>query len=287
MKKYSNQEIKEFVSKPLFDEEVILNKDTSWPKISIVTPSYNQGQFLERTILSVLNQNYPNLEYIIIDGGSTDESVEIIKKYEKYLAYWISESDRGISEGFNKGIKKAKGEIIGILNSDDWYEKDTIETIVKMDKKYNAEIYIGALRCWDEKGNTFVIRPDFNFFKKIDYCMPNLNHPTVFIKRKVYEKVKLFNENLKYVMDYDFLLRAIKEGKRVQMTIKVLANMREGGVSFTKAVEAYREVAKIAPNKIKAYLWCEYSIIKFYIRKLLKKLRLYLVLRFFRKIKYD
>jgi glycosyltransferase involved in cell wall biosynthesis len=91
------------------------------PKISIVTPSFNQGMFLEKTILSVLEQGYPNLEYIIIDGGSSDNSVEIIKKYEKHLAYWESEPDQGQSHAINKGFERATGEIFGWLNSDDWY----------------------------------------------------------------------------------------------------------------------------------------------------------------------
>src|SRR3990172_2247252 len=92
-----------------------------WPKVSIITASYNQGRFIEKAIRSVLLQGYPNLEYIIVDGGSTDDSVEVIKKYEKYLGGWVSESDRGQSHALNKGIRMAKGEIIGYLNVDDYY----------------------------------------------------------------------------------------------------------------------------------------------------------------------
>ena len=101
------------------------------PKLSIVTPSFDQGKFLEETILSVLDQNYPNLEYIIIDGGSTDESVEVIKRYEKHLAYWISEKDRGQVHAINKGIERTTGDIFGFLNSDDLYLPGTFATVTE------------------------------------------------------------------------------------------------------------------------------------------------------------
>lgn len=106
--------------------------ETSWPKISIVTPSFNQGQYLEETIQSVLNQNYPNLEYIIIDGGSTDDSVDIIHKYEDQLAYWASEPDQGQYNGINKGFAKSSGEIMAWLNSDDKFASGALSSVASI-----------------------------------------------------------------------------------------------------------------------------------------------------------
>ena len=104
----------------------------TYPKISIVTPSFNQGKYIEQTIQSVLDQDYPNLEYIIIDGGSTDETVEIIKKYEHKIHYWVSEPDKGQTDGINKGFAKCTGEIFNWINSDDYYEPGTFYKLAKL-----------------------------------------------------------------------------------------------------------------------------------------------------------
>src|SRR5437763_884238 len=103
----------------------------TFPKITVITPSYNQGKFLEETIVSVISQGYPNLEYMLIDGGSTDNSIDIIKKYRTYFSYWISEKDSGQSEAINKGLKKATGEIISWLNSDDLYTAGCLQHVAE------------------------------------------------------------------------------------------------------------------------------------------------------------
>lgn len=115
-----------FIKEPLFDPKVIVNKDNSWPKISIVTASYNQGKFIEAMILSVLNQNYPNLEFIIMDGGSIDETVSILKKYDKYIDHWESKPDRGQTHALNKGYARAAGDVFGWINTDEEYLPGTL-----------------------------------------------------------------------------------------------------------------------------------------------------------------
>src|SRR5882672_3579012 len=126
----------------------------SYPTISIVTPSYNQGSYLEKTILSVLDQEYPNIEYIVIDGGSTDNSVDIIKKYEKHLKYWVSEQDRGQSNAINKGFSHATGDLLAWLNSDDYYMPGALWTLATMAMANpEASAFVGTGRVVDETGN--------------------------------------------------------------------------------------------------------------------------------------
>ncbi len=129
-------------------------------KISVVTPSYNQGPYLEKTILSVIEQGYPNLEYIIIDGGSTDNSLEIIKKYERHLSYWVSEKDRGQSHAINKGFGHAGGDLFGWLNSDDFYAPDALKTAAEVYQANPADSTMVST-SWVVRSETGLTEVDF------------------------------------------------------------------------------------------------------------------------------
>ncbi len=182
------------------------------PKISIITPSFNQGRFIEKTILSVLNQNYPNLEYIIIDGGSTDTSVEIIKKYESQLAYWVSEPDNGQSHALNKGFEKATGDILAYLNSDDWYEDNVFKYIAECFIKNKLHVLLGncTILFQNPAIQSFVRKPINVSFEsllqywKINFCPPQ---PSVFFSKELLDKVGIIDESLNYGMDLDLWLR--------------------------------------------------------------------------------
>lgn len=215
MKKFTSQEIKEFVSKPLFDEKVILKKDPSWPKISIVTPSYNQAEFLERTILSVLNQNYPNLEYIIIDGGSTDGSLEIIKRYERYLAYWVSERDRGQSHALNKGFNLVRGELVGWQNSDDIYLPEAFRKVVEAYRKYpDYDLYFGNMITIDKDDNIIhALRyTPFSLFCFL-YKGAYITNQSLFFRNEIVNRYKI-DESFHHAMDAEYYSRLGREKKR-------------------------------------------------------------------------
>lgn len=203
--KIDPQTIKTFVSVPSFDEKTILNRDLSYPKISIITPSFNQGEFLEKTILSVLNQNYPNLEYIIIDGGSNDNSREIIKKYEKFVTYWVSEKDGGQGDALNKGFKRATGEIIGWQNSDDIYLPGAFFRIAEIMKKSSADILFGDIMKINESDG--IIRK----FRFVPYSMSSqlyyrmsLSNQSAFWRSGLFSKIGMIDRDISFIMDYDF-----------------------------------------------------------------------------------
>lgn len=180
-----------------------------WPKISIVTPSYNQARFLEETVRSVLLQGYPNLEYIIMDGGSSDGSVDIIRKYEAWLAYWVSEKDNGQAHAINKGWKLSRGEFISWLNSDDLLKPAVIHQIAIAFFEKKVDFVYGNTELIDEKSQ--VTGPDrgspvdyLHMLRTLDIPIPQ---PGSFIRHRVLDHVGYLSENWKVVLDRDFFIR--------------------------------------------------------------------------------
>lgn len=209
----------------------------TWPKISVVTPSYNQGQYIEETIRSVLLQGYPNLEYIIIDGGSTDKSVEIIRKYEPWLAYWVSEKDKGQCDAINKGWEKSLGDILAWLNSDDFYYPNALtEAAMVFSQSEKIEVFCGAVGIVDDNSKKISIKlpikPDpiqlFPWGR-----VPG--QPGVFIRRKIFEELGGPRVDLHYVLDWEYWLRISMNysTKNFVASSQVLAASRDWGNTKT------------------------------------------------------
>lgn len=213
-------------------------RNPSLPLISIITVVYNGEKYLEQTIQSVLNQTYQNIEYIIIDGGSTDDTINIIKKYEANLAYWVSEPDYGIYHAFNKGIVASKGDIIGIINADDWYELDVVEKIVQFQ---DYDIITGNCYNWKKDKKYIKTYKKLNFSR---YAMP-INHPATFVKRIVYKEVGLFPLHYKITGDYYFIAKSWKAGRSFYFLDDVLVNFREEGISRKYRLFNYIECMKV------------------------------------------
>lgn len=225
-----------------------VNVNMCYPKVSIVTVVLNGAKHIEQTINSVLNQKYKNLEYIIIDGGSTDGTQKIIEKYETRITYWESKKDNGISDAFNNGIKRASGEIIGIINADDWYEPNAISIIVnEMNLNEKVEIFYGKIMVHGGRPSIpYPVSPMAH--TKLIYKM-TLAHPAVFIKKATYEKYGMFNEQYRIAMDYDFLLRSLLSGVRFKYVNQISANYRTGGVSHIYFQQGLTECQSIR-NKL-------------------------------------
>ncbi len=206
----------------------------SYPPITVITPSFNQAQFLEQTITSILDQGYPNLEYIIIDGGSTDHSVEIIQKYADRLTYWVSEKDRGQTHAINKGLERATGDIIAYLNSDDYYLPGTLHQVAEYFGQHpDVDLLHGRCRSVDVNGEKIGERfGDISSYSEILdlwdvwWAKRNFVQPEVFWSRRITEKIGLFREDLYFVMDYEYWLRILQAGGKVGQLDSELACFR-------------------------------------------------------------
>jgi len=207
------------------------------PLISIITVVYNGEKYLEQTIKSVVGQTYTNIEYLIVDGGSTDGTLDIIKKYEVQIANWVSEPDKGLYDAMNKGIGLAKGEIIGMINSDDWYEPEAVQLIVDAAVKNPVKKIFHGDRFDVLEDGTKKVKPFHpSRFKFIYYGM-TYNHPSMFVHRDIYQHSS-YNTKLRALSDYEFVLKNLLKHPTVfQYVPKSYVNYRLDGLSGTMSTK--------------------------------------------------
>lgn len=196
-----------------------------WPRVSIVTPSYNQGQFIEETIRSVLLQGYPDLEYIIIDGGSIDGSVDIIRKYEPWLVYWVSEPDRGQAHAINTGFRRATGSLLGWVNSDDVLLEGSLFRLAKAHSDHPRDIIAGDVRDSEEDSERETLYKQahhtFANFVKFWERQHAWHMPGIFFPAALFRQIGELDESLPYVFDYDFMCRALHAARAHYLNLPV------------------------------------------------------------------
>lgn len=209
---------------------------------SLITICYNSSQTIERTIKSVLAQSYTDFEYIIVDGASKDNTMDIVRQYEPLFEgrmKWVSEPDKGIYNAMNKGIMRSLGDIIGIVNSDDWLEPNTLQILadeINQDPSNREKILTGEVLFHYEDGTTQLYPTSYEryeYFAK-RYRM-GLNHPATFVPRAIYDRIGLFDERFKLYADADFIIRCYEAGVGVHFIHKALSNMADGGASNVRS----------------------------------------------------
>ena len=248
------------------------------PKISIITVSLNSVKTIKQTIESILSQDYSNIEYIIIDGGSTDGTVKVIESYSDKISYYISEPDKGIYEGMNKGIKAATGDVIGILNSDDFYPNNfVLSNVVKTFNNSNCDAVYGDLVYVKESDTSKIVR----YWQTGEYSTSRIKngwmlpHPTFFVKKSIYDRFGLYNTDLKTAADYEMILKLLyKQNINVIYIPMILVKMRLGGASNSSLMN------RIRANKEDGLAWTKNQLNKplfIRIKKPLQKVKQFFV----------
>jgi glycosyltransferase involved in cell wall biosynthesis len=191
----------------------VMPDGSPWPRLSIVTPSFNQGAFIEETIRSVLLQGYPDLEYLILDAGSTDGTLDVIRKYERHLTWWVSEPDRGQSDAINKGFARCTGELMNWLNSDDWLAPGALAAVVAAARRDpEAGAYVGTSRRVTARGKAFAThrRSAEEVNNPLDWMKNHFSQPATYFRRSVWDQVGPVDLALRYAMDVDLWVRAAR-----------------------------------------------------------------------------
>lgn len=218
-------------------------------KISVIMVTYHAEKTMRRAISSIISQSYPDKELIIIDGKSTDGTVEIIKEYEPYLAYWISEPDAGVYDAMNKGIMHATGDVIAFLNSDDWYEEEIFGIVNSCFEESDVEVLAGqvnyVLNHHMFQARERACRPED--LKKGNLCC----HQGMFAKKAVFDRIGEFDLSYKIAADYDWMLRAYCTGVRFQIVNDLFANFCYDGLSSIQRYRTFLELREIAQKYLK------------------------------------
>ena len=252
-----------------------MNKQTQF---SIITICFNSSATIERTIKSVLAQTLTDYEYIIVDGGSTDSTLDIVKKYEPLFEgrmKWKSEHDKGIYDAMNKGIERSTGVIIGIVNSDDWLEPDALEIVndcfLQQDPSFES-VCCGWMNFHYVNGVLQVLKTDERILYSMShiYEMGGVRHPATFVPKNVYKKYGLFDTNIKIMADTDLILRFVENNIKFIFLNKIVTNMSDGGTSnkgLMKACKDFSIILKKRNVKGMKYLylynkWCTKRYIK-------------------------
>lgn len=238
------------------------NSTNNQPLISVITAVFNGEKYLEQTIQSVINQSYGNLEYIIIDGGSSDKTVEIIKQYENEIDYWVSEPDQGISEAFNKGLSLATGDFINFINSDDLFFSNSYFSCLQNFK--NQDFYYSKI-FFDKEGLTIGRILPKSLLLRFKF---NVAHETVICSKELLTN-NYFSESLKYAMDFPVLYKAIQKSKNIEFVNMVSVYMRRTGISVKNSMNAQNEVINVLRAE-KDYIAYIYQVIKAILVKTLK-----------------
>jgi glycosyltransferase involved in cell wall biosynthesis len=254
--------------------ESLPQKVSGQPLVSIITIVFNGEAGIRQTMDSVLCQDYESVEYIVIDGGSTDGTVAILNEYDSQLTCWKSESDKGISDAFNKGIKAAQGEIIGLINAGDWYEPDAVQCAVDV---FTADTEIGvvcgALQFWKGAKREYLCRSVPELLER----EMSVTHPTCFVRADLYDQVGLFSNEYKLAMDYELLLRIKRHGAQFVSLDRVLANMQHDGISEENWKAALREThrarTELLDSSFFTTIWyCYFLSFKRWIRIVIERL---------------